>query len=1111
MLRPWARRVRPDQLPLVDRAVAILVLANAAAAMAGVGADALFLVHVGSRYLGWALAGSSLLVVAVLAMVGGATDRRSRSAVLTAVAAVGAVAAAVVAALAVVAPAVAGAIAVVLLKQIQTAVDLVVWVVLAERFDARQSARLVPVWAAAAGVGSALGGLVAVPLATVGGPAAELVAAAVCWAVVGLLRIGEGGRLGAVSRARVGWADGARAVARYPLARRLAVLVAAAGGFASLAFYVLGATAAREITDADALASFLGGFRSIVQVITLLVQLTIAPRLLARVGVAGSLLIAPIAAVLVGAGEAMIGTLVFAALLQGQARLLDAAIETPAEKLAQNLLPVAVRGRIAGFLDGAAKRMGAVVGGVLAAVLAGTPTALAIVTLAVAGTWLAGALALRRRLPALAVAALTAAPPRPEREDDDDAIAVASDAVITGLIDELGGEEAARAAEILARLHARGRIDAIGPLAAAAAAAPASQRAGVLAALGAATEARVPDRGAAVRAIGRALAALRSSGPIEDDGRELHPPQRRSNSTTNPPGAARGPGAARDDDPARTEALVRALGVVADRDAPAALAALAEVAAAGPPPAVAIAVAIATARVRGDADAIDRAIDLALDDDARAVRVAGARDLRVEVVGASARARVLDRGHRLVRVVRRPRRLDDETRAQALLALARALRALGPAPREAEHVLLDAEVMALARELADLREPETRAPAPVAAAALRVLAAVPDPTDVETARLFAAALGDADDDVRDAAEAGLAGLGAAAIGHLVTIADFGRRAARDRAVALLGDLPVTGAELDRLLDAELEQLDRTCAHLGLLADLGGGAVARRLDERAREIAHTVLLLCAARLRSRPIAAAARVFARAPDVAVRARALAVIDAALPRALVARLVHAIDDLPAGERGQAAAERLGEAAPDRERAIRAELAGGDRLARALVLHALDADDRAIHRDAIAAAATQAAAAANPLALLRRINDADEGERDVPTRVETMLILGDLPLLAQLTARQLADLAAPAAWRSARPGDVVVAAGEPLDALVVVAEGELGMGASRFGRGQAIDELAWFAPTTVIDPVIAIRATRFVRIERLDFDELVDDVPGLAAAVCRVLGSRARAVPVR
>jgi hypothetical protein len=31
-------------------------------------------------------------------------------------------------------------------------------------------------------------------------------------------------------------------------------------------------------------------------------------------------------------------------------------------------------------------------------------------------------------------------------------------------------------------------------------------------------------------------------------------------------------------------------------------------------------------------------------------------------------------------------------------------------------------------------------------------------------------------------------------------------------------------------------------------------------------------------------------------------------------------------------------------------------------------------------------------------------------------------------------------------------------------------------------------------------------IRLERVDFEELVDDVPGLAAAVCRALGERAR-----
>jgi CRP-like cAMP-binding protein len=115
-------------------------------------------------------------------------------------------------------------------------------------------------------------------------------------------------------------------------------------------------------------------------------------------------------------------------------------------------------------------------------------------------------------------------------------------------------------------------------------------------------------------------------------------------------------------------------------------------------------------------------------------------------------------------------------------------------------------------------------------------------------------------------------------------------------------------------------------------------------------------------------------------------------------------------------------------------------------------------------------------------------------------------VPLLAQLTARQLADLAAAAAWRSARAGDVVAPAGEPIDALIVVADGELAVDGRAIGRGAAVDELAWFSPAALPAPLVATKATRYLRIERLDFDVLVDDVPGLGAAVCRVLGTRAR-----
>jgi CRP-like cAMP-binding protein len=128
----------------------------------------------------------------------------------------------------------------------------------------------------------------------------------------------------------------------------------------------------------------------------------------------------------------------------------------------------------------------------------------------------------------------------------------------------------------------------------------------------------------------------------------------------------------------------------------------------------------------------------------------------------------------------------------------------------------------------------------------------------------------------------------------------------------------------------------------------------------------------------------------------------------------------------------------------------------------------------------------------------------------VETLLLLGEVPLLAGLSTRQLAELAEAVRWEELRPGDVAVAAGERLDALVVVAHGALVMGegaaARRLGPGAAVDELAVVAPRPTPAAAVAAEPTRLARLARIDFEQLVDEVPGLASAVCRALGERAR-----
>jgi hypothetical protein len=1024
--------LRADERRLVASAGAVLALASAGAAMSAAAADALFLAELGPAHLGGAVAASSALLAVVLAVVGGLADRRDRRRVLAVLAVASAGALVGLAALSLAWPRAAAALALVGGKQLAAATDLAFWVVIAERLDARRSRRLVPVLAAAGGAGAALGAVLVVPLAGLGARGILVGAAALlAGAALAAVRLPVTAR---VAAPRVGgvvlrsWRDGARAALAQPLARHLAIVVAAAGAFASLAYFALGvAVAARGGTTGE-LAALLGGVRGAAQLATLGVQLAIAPRLLARLGTGAALLIAPVVALAAALGLVIAPVLAVAIATQVSARVLDAGIETPAEKLAQTLLPGAVRGRIAGFLDGTAKRAGAVVGGLAAAALAGVPLGFTLVTALAAALWLIGAARIARALPALAIAHVV---------DEPDPDAVVDDRAVAALIGELAGPRPERAAEVLARL---GRPDAVAPLVAAAIArgAPGLWRAAIAALV------RAPGHGPAIAAaIDRAPRAL----------------------------------------------AIQALGLAGGAPASALDPWRAD-------PALAWPIEIADARLTGGdvlavlADAARAAPDLAIDDLALELQ-------RGDLDHALAAARPL------VRALRRGGG-SPARRAAGFTALAELVARLRDRP-SAERALLRAELLDLARDRVD----DAGDAAPELAAALALYGALldgGDPVDPDDLRRIARALGEPDDLVRAAAEAALVQLGPVATGELIATAAWGRRRARDRAAALLAAHPVTHATLDRLIDAELAGLADSHAAIAALTAPGDALLARRLTERLGEIAHTVLLLVSARRRSPAIARAAVAWRHARGGLERARTLAVIEAALPRALVGRLVDAVDDLAPAER-----RALVAAPPDRDAVIRAELAGRDRLARALALHGLGAAGRSAHRETIAGAARAEARALDPGALVRKLSravatDPAEGAPEMPSRVETLIALGRVPLLAALTTRQLADVAERARWSQPGAGAVLVTAGDAIDALIVVEAGELALGERAIAEGEVVDELACVAPIPAPADLRVLRAARLIRLERLDFEELVDDVPGLAAAVCRALGERAR-----
>lgn len=1119
--------VRAGERRIVAGAAILAALAGAGFAMVNSAADALFMARVGVRHLGTMLAVSSAVLVVVLGYVGALADRADRGRLLAGLAVTAALVIGGLGAAVDLAPAPVSAAALIMGKQLGAALDLAFWVFVAERFDARQGRRLVPLFVVAQGGGAVLGGFAVGPLAGATGAAGALLAAAaiylLCAAAAANLARADAPRgmsqrpVGPAPRRTLSWSDGLTAATRSPLARRLALLVAVAGVFAPIVYYLLAASAAATYADEAAVAGFLGRYRAAVQLVILAAAFA-APTVLARVGVAPALMVAPIGAVAAAAALAVGGGLAVVAVAQASARLLDAVVQTPAEKLAQNLLPRQVRGRVHGFIDGVAKRAGAIIGGVSASLLVAWPHALAAVTVVAAVAWLVVAWRLRRCFAELAVAELVARP-RSRADDDGAAAWVVDERALRRLRADLeGGGEARRLAmDLLGQLDERGRIDAVAELAIAA------------------RQVTGADRRELLRAIDR----LTQRGPV----RRIQP------ATGDALMAMLG------DAVEQRAMLVAVLGRCdsSDGDIEEELSSLAE----GPEEdRVRAAARMALARIRGDAATFEDLVGACLRSGNPAERTAAMTELRAELTRALAEVppameRALHSARTLLRALDRER--EAAGRAAGLLALADLVRAGGDVLRPVRPirqaqgqgldaratgalVLVRAEARALALRILEPSGDEgaEMAPPAVRAACVELLGALGNPVD---AGLLAAALGDRDDRVRRAATDSLLELGDEALEALLVAASFGRRAARNAALEIVRDLRISNAAIDQLIARELTEIDETSSRLRALATLPDGArVVQRLEERIEEAAHTMLLALEAKLGEPAIGAAARQFLRARDDTARARALETLDTVLPRSLARQVLPPLDAGVLGERAARAAARLGREVPQLEDATTGELSGADPLARALVVYALGAGGRARYRTEITAAAALAARELDPMALLRRINSDDldddlddhlggregapavtEPEDEMPRTIETVMALSQLPIFADLTTRQLSELAQVVKWEHVRAGQVVVAEGDLGDAMYFVLSGtaEVRVGADlvvdRLGAGDVFGEMALFEGDTRSATVVATQRARLGRIDSSDFEELVDDIPGIALAICRVLSRRVRAANAR
>lgn len=710
---------------------------------------------------------------------------------------------------------------------------MLLWLVVADHFTARETRKLLPWMVVANGGGATVGALCVGPLARAFGVEAPLWSAAALLLLVAggahLLMSAPGERVAVQStnHAKAPLWSGVAVLRARPLAAWLALLVAAAGVFGPIMYYVLSVTAAAEFTSEQELAAFFGRYRAFVQLAALLAQLVAAPWLSKRLGVGPLLLLAPIGAVIgalvVGASSALL----LVAVSQAAIRVLDVAIQSPTEQLIQNLLPEELRGRVAGIVGGVAKRSGAIVGGLLASSLIVFPLAFLGALLASALCWLAIAFALWRRFPSLAVAELAGAVRGPSLEfvarlGDDRGLAQLRKSLVSESVRE---QESARA--LLRRLGRAQRADVLAEL---------------LEALCTGNDSAQAERVSVEvrRCLGDGLQVSPRAAAVAV---ELLTSQKARLCASTVLGCA-------ENAQRYASELQGSEGEFRE-----------------------LALEVAIARATGGSVL---AILCGSGHEAEVVD-----ELRCEIGRAIRGASQDDPGELGERLLRSVAKLSEAERVvEALDSVVLAMQNAAPS---ALLVLMSSRLSGVAAQWRKSAEPALREASLVAMCAAGAV----------EYRSLVSALGDVEERVRRRAESLLRDADDAALEALSVASQSGRLRLRMAAVEMLAELRPSAQAFESLLERELEEMSRASRHAKACAHLRkGGLVRRRLQERAEEAALAALMALEAIGGTRGIGLVATRLRRAVSERSRARALEALDALLPRRIASAVLGALE---------------------------------------------------------------------------------------------------------------------------------------------------------------------------------------------------------------------------
>jgi ATP/ADP translocase len=492
--------------------------------------------------------------------------------------------------------------------------------------------------------------------------------------------------------------------------------------------------------------------------------------------------------------------------------------------------------------------------------------------------------------------------------------------------------------------------------------------------------------------------------------------------------------------------------------------------------------------------------------------------------GASAQALLADAARDSSPAVRLAVRADLERRGVAPkddgaldAALAEGLRGRDPAARRAARKELralllrhpvdarwDARLEMLAGTFADgIDRPEagdvlaaiaTRHHARVARAGRRVLEARDDPDPRVRATLLRWAgyagqhdqlawlidhLASDDRDCAVAAREAVSALGSIGSNVLLRELSYGSRSKREAIIDVMRGLDLRPEELRELYDLELRAVARDLRSLAVLKDRAPLALlCQRLTERVHEALHTALLFLAAIEDEDRIAELGeRLWEMKEDPRQRAIVLEALEAQLPPPERMRLLPLLEgaDLPTPSRPNSTGSE------DIERALRALAEDDENLTRTISRGLLAAAGRPVE------------------------------EHDAVNVVETMAHLKKISLFADLTARQLMELARAAKESRLGPAVTVVRQGQYDDCLYLVTEGVVHVRRgdtllAELGPGEFFGEIALLEGVPRSADAVTHTRVRLLRLERSDLMERIDENPGIAVGMLRCMARRVR-----